>query len=65
MRLAAAQRGWQIVAFLHTHPHHAPAMSQRDARAFERDTLPWIIVGTPTTSPQQRGYARPGAPPPA
>jgi proteasome lid subunit RPN8/RPN11 len=59
VRVAAAQRGWEIVAFLHTHPHHAPEMSQRDARAFERDTLPWIIVGTPATSPQQRSYARP------
>jgi proteasome lid subunit RPN8/RPN11 len=59
VRVAAAQRGWEIVAFLHTHPHHAPEMSQRDAIAFERDTVPWIIVGTPTTSPQQRSYARP------
>jgi proteasome lid subunit RPN8/RPN11 len=56
VRAAAAQLGWEIVAFLHTHPLHAPAMSHSDARAFER------IVGTPTTSPQQRGYARPGAP---
>ena len=59
MRAAAAQRGWEIIAFLHTHPHHAPEMSPRDAWCFARDTLPWIIVGTPLTLPNQRAYARP------
>jgi proteasome lid subunit RPN8/RPN11 len=62
VRAAAAQRGWAIAAFLHTHPHHGPAMSHDDARAFERDRLPWIIVGTPTTSPQQQSYPVPGSP---
>jgi proteasome lid subunit RPN8/RPN11 len=59
MRVAAAQRGWEIVAFLHTHPRHGPEMSVRDASSFARDTLPWIIIGTPVTSPDQRAYARP------
>ena len=58
VRAAAAQRGWKIVAFLHTHPHHGPEMSPRDGCAFDRDTLPWIIVGTSTTLPRQRAYAR-------
>jgi len=56
VRAAAKQRGWQIIAFLHTHPNHAPDMSSRDARCFERDTLPWIIIGTPTSNPCQRTY---------
>ncbi|MFS8087121.1 MAG: Mov34/MPN/PAD-1 family protein [Acidobacteriota bacterium] len=55
-QLAARQRGWQIVAFLHTHPSHSPDMSSRDALCFERDTLPWIIIGTPTSDPCQRTY---------
>ena len=62
VRAAAARRGWKIVAFLHTHPHHSPEMSPRDARCFALDTLPWIIVGTPTAAPQQRAYARPPNP---
>lgn len=61
MRAAATQRGWEIVAFLHTHPHHTPEMSPHDARCFRRDTLPWIIVGTPMAVPCQRAYARPAA----
>ncbi len=58
VRAAARQRGWKIFAFLHTHPRHAPEMSSRDALAFDRDTLPWIIVAT---SPplRQRAYPRP------
>jgi proteasome lid subunit RPN8/RPN11 len=59
VRRAAAQRGWEIVAFVHTHPRDTPEMSPRDARGFERDTLPWIIVGTPTVFPRQRAYGRP------
>jgi proteasome lid subunit RPN8/RPN11 len=56
---AAEQRGWTIVAFVHTHPHDPPEMSPRDLRSFERDTLPWIIVGTSTRFPRQRSYTRP------
>jgi proteasome lid subunit RPN8/RPN11 len=56
VRAATTQRGWKIVAFLHTHPHHGPEMSPRDGRCFERDTLPWIIIGTPTSIPCQRSY---------
>jgi proteasome lid subunit RPN8/RPN11 len=62
VRAAAAQRGWQIVAFLHTHPHHAPDMSPRDLRCFESDTLPWIIIGTPVSDPAQRTYIHGSAP---
>lgn len=63
---AAAQRGWTIVAFVHTHPHHPPDMSPRDARCFARDTLPWIIVETSTRLPCQRTFSRPaGASPPS
>jgi proteasome lid subunit RPN8/RPN11 len=63
VRAAAAQRGWTIVAFLHTHPQDEPEMSPRDASTFERDKLPWIIVGTPTVVPRQRGYSRPAGSP--
>lgn len=59
VRSAAAQRDWEVVAFVHTHPHHAPEMSPRDARCFERDALPWVIVGTLTAHPYQRVYGRP------
>lgn len=55
-RNAARQRGWEIVAFVHTHPQHAPELSPRDARSFARDTVAWIIVGTPTSSARQRTY---------
>ena len=55
---AAQQRHWTVVAFIHTHPHHGPEMSARDARCFARDTLPWIIVGAPWSGPQQRAYSR-------
>jgi proteasome lid subunit RPN8/RPN11 len=55
---AADERGWKIVAFLHTHPEDGADMSPRDALCFERDTLPWIIVGTPTSTPCQRAYLR-------
>lgn len=55
-RDAAGQRGWKIVAFVHTHPQHPPELSPRDARSFARDTVAWIIVGTPTSSPCQRTY---------
>lgn len=55
-RLAAAERGWKIVAFWHTHPDDSPEMSARDARSFAHDNVPWIIIGTPTTDPQQRTY---------
>lgn len=58
VRAAAAQRGWEVVAFLHTHPHHAPEMSPSDARCFQRDTLPWVIIGTPTAGPRQRTYPK-------
>ncbi len=55
-RLATAERGWKIVAFWHTHPDDSPEMSARDARSFAKDNMPWIIIGTPTTDPQQRTY---------
>lgn len=57
-RSVAAEKGWEIVAFVHSHPHHAPDMSPRDARTFERDTLPWIIVATTVSYPAQRTYIR-------
>lgn len=60
VRAAAAQRGWGIVAFVHTHPYHPPALSARDAQCFERDDLPWIIVGNAASDPVQRTYARAG-----
>ena len=53
---AAAERGWKIVAFVHTHPQYGPEMSPRDLRCFERDSLPWIIIGTPTMVLRQRTY---------
>jgi proteasome lid subunit RPN8/RPN11 len=56
VRKAAEQRGWEIVAFLHTHPDDSPAMSARDAQCFARESLPWIIIGTPTGQPSQRTY---------
>jgi len=55
-RDAASQRGWKIVAFVHTHPQHTAELSPRDARSFVRDTVAWIIVGTPTSRPHQRTY---------
>ena len=55
-RAAADQRQWQIVAFVHTHPDDPADMSYRDARCFHRDTLPWIIIGTPTSKACQRTY---------
>lgn len=55
-RMAANERGWEIVAFVHTHPTDPPDMSSRDARCFLRDTVPWIIIGTPTSTPSQRTY---------
>jgi proteasome lid subunit RPN8/RPN11 len=57
-RAAARERGWEIVAFVHTHPDHAPKMSAHDTRCFERDTFPWIIVGTPLSGPSQCVYSR-------
>lgn len=59
---AAAQRGWTILAFVHTHPHHPPEMSPRDTRYFDRDTLPWIIVATSTRVPRQHTFNRPPVP---
>jgi len=59
VRAAATRLGLKIVAFVHTHPHHGPDMSPRDAQSFDRDTLPWIIVGDVATLPRQRAYARP------
>ena len=56
VRTAAQQREWKILAFVHTHPHDAPDMSARDVGCFERDTLPWIIIGTPLSAPHQRTY---------
>lgn len=58
---AAAERGWAVAAFVHTHPHHPPEMSARDSRAFASGTLPWIIVGTPLSGGVQRTFVR-GAP---
>jgi proteasome lid subunit RPN8/RPN11 len=55
---AATHCGWEILAFIHTHPHHSPDMSPRDKRSFDRDKLPWIIIGTPTSDPTQRTYFR-------
>lgn len=55
---AASQRDWKIIAFVHTHPSDSPDMSARDARWFARDTLPWIIVGTPVTNPSQRTFVQ-------
>jgi proteasome lid subunit RPN8/RPN11 len=52
----ASQRDWTIIAFVHTHPSDLPDMSARDTRWFARDTLPWIIVGTPITNPSQRTF---------
>ena len=54
----AHQRGWTIAAFVHTHPSDPPDLSPRDSRWFERDKLPWIIVGTPTTKPSQRTFVQ-------
>ena len=55
---AASQRDWRIIAFVHTHPSDPPDMSARDTRWFARDTLPWIIVGTPITNPSQRTFVQ-------
>jgi proteasome lid subunit RPN8/RPN11 len=55
-RTVAAEQGWKIVAFVHTHPQYAPEMSPRDARTFKRDTLPWIIIATQASDPAQRTY---------
>ncbi len=57
-RSVAAEKGWKIVAFVHSHPHHAPDMSSRDTRTFERDTLPWIIIATTASYPAQRTFIR-------
>jgi proteasome lid subunit RPN8/RPN11 len=54
--LAVAERGWQIVAFLHTHPEGVADMSPRDAQCFMRDSLPWIIVATLGGRLSQRTY---------
>jgi proteasome lid subunit RPN8/RPN11 len=55
-RGAAEERGWKITAFFHTHPHDGPEMTELDMRSFAKDTLPWIIVGTPIREPRQRLY---------
>ena len=55
---AARQRDWTIIAFVHTHPNDPPDLSTSDTRWFARDTLPWIIVGTPTTHPSQRTFVQ-------
>jgi proteasome lid subunit RPN8/RPN11 len=55
-RAAAVERGWRIVAFVHAHPDHGPEMSVRDAISFDRDTLPWIIVGGAASGPRQQTY---------
>lgn len=57
-KTVASQRDWRIIAFVHTHPSDPPDMSARDTRWFARDTLPWIIVGTPTTNPSQRTFVQ-------
>jgi proteasome lid subunit RPN8/RPN11 len=54
----ASQRDWTIIAFVHTHPSDPPDLSPRDERWFVRDTLPWIIVGAPTTNPSQRTFVQ-------
>ena len=55
---AASQRDWRIIAFVHTHPSDPPDLSARDTCWFVRDTLPWIIVGTPITNPSQRTFVQ-------
>jgi proteasome lid subunit RPN8/RPN11 len=59
-RSAARQREWEITAFVHTHLHGGPEMSERDERAFRRDVMPWIIVAISGQGTCQRAYPRPG-----
>jgi proteasome lid subunit RPN8/RPN11 len=38
------QRGWSVLAFVHTHLWADPEMSDPDAWSFAHDSLPWVIV---------------------
>jgi proteasome lid subunit RPN8/RPN11 len=55
-RSIAEQRGWRILAFVHTHLGFGPEMSEHDMRAFRRDSLPWIIVTVEGVHTRQRTY---------
>jgi proteasome lid subunit RPN8/RPN11 len=44
-RRVAAERGCELVALAHSHPHSPPAPSRRDAAAIAVAAHPWLIVG--------------------
>jgi proteasome lid subunit RPN8/RPN11 len=59
LRSILVRRGWQIVAFVHTHIGSSVEMSEQDTRSYRRDILPWIIVAIDGEEVRQHCYGSP------